>query len=68
MTAIALQFDFRRKIMVMLAVALLAFALGTAVTAVIMHRPGVTLNPCRTCGQGCGCPRLSGSIRCNCPQ
>lgn len=67
MTAIALGFDYRRKILLMLGIALLAFALGTIVTAVLMHRPGVTLNPCRTCGQGCGCPRLSGSIRCNCP-
>jgi hypothetical protein len=27
----------------------------------------VPLKPCRRCTAGCPCPRLSGSIRCGCP-
>lgn len=68
MTAIALRFDFRKQILIMLVVALLAFALGTIFSSLLMSRPAVPLNPCKTCGQSCGCPRLSGSIRCGCPQ
>ncbi len=28
----------------------------------------VPLKPCKQCTAGCPCPRLSGSIRCGCPQ
>lgn len=28
----------------------------------------VPLKPCRQCSAGCPCPRLSGSVRCGCPQ
>lgn len=69
MTAIAIKFDFRKQFLIMIFVALLAFALGAIFTSLLANpSPGVPLNPCKTCGSTCGCPRLSGSIRCGCPQ
>jgi len=71
MTAIALklQGDFRKLILVLLTIALLAFGLGVIFSSLLMRgASGVPLNPCKTCGSACGCPRMSGSIRCGCPQ
>jgi hypothetical protein len=71
MTAIALkpfQADFRKLILVMLMIALLAFGLGVIFSSLLMKTSGVPLNPCKTCGSACGCPRMSGSIRCGCAQ
>lgn len=72
MTAIALktfQMDLRKLILVLLTIALLAFGLGAIFTSLVLKgSSGVPLNPCKTCGSACGCPRLSGSIRCGCPQ
>jgi hypothetical protein len=69
MTAIALKPDFRKQILIMLTIALLAFGLGAIFSSLLLKgTSGVPLNPCKTCGSACGCPRLSGSIRCGCAQ
>jgi hypothetical protein len=70
MTAIALKLkpDFRRQILTVLIVAFLAFALGGVFHALLARHSTVPLNPCSTCGSTCGCPRLSGAIRCGCPK
>jgi len=68
MTAVVLKLDFKKQILIMLTIAILAFGLGAAFMALIRKQATVPLNPCATCGQSCGCPRLSGSIRCGCPQ
>lgn len=68
MTAIAIKpFDYR-KLFILIFAALLIFGLGAIFSSVFMNGPSVPLNPCKTCGSACGCPRMSGSIRCGCPQ
>lgn len=54
------------KIIILLA-ALFFLLLGY--TSYVINRgvQEVPLKPCKRCTTGCPCPRLSGSIRCGCP-
>lgn len=46
---------------------LFAILLGWTARMVLSIEP-VPIVPCRSCGQKCSCPKLSGAIRCGCPE
>jgi hypothetical protein len=60
--------DATFKILILITL-LFILLLGYAASYVKSVQPQpVPLNPCRTCSNGCPCPRMAGTVRCGCPQ
>jgi hypothetical protein len=56
-----------RLILTILLSLLFALLLGWSAKSIVSLQP-VTLVPCKRCAAQCPCPRLSGTIRCGCPE
>ncbi len=55
------------KLVFMILALLFAILVGWTARSLSAMKP-VPVVPCRTCAEKCSCPRLTGTIRCGCPQ
>jgi hypothetical protein len=70
MNAVAVPLPRKSELRIAILVLLLAgILLGWATFHLMSVQPiPVPLKPCKTCTQGCPCPRLSGEVRCGCAE
>lgn len=62
----SLRLSYRTAGIILLAL-FFAFLFGWTAKSLMSIQP-VPVVPCRTCAEKCPCPRLTGTLRCGCPQ